>query len=60
MSDQQCIGVCMIDPDTGACMGCGRLPDEISGVPAPAALPRRPDSVPLPPQVAEAARNPTD
>lgn len=22
----QCIGVCMADPETGACMGCGRPP----------------------------------
>jgi hypothetical protein len=21
-----CIGVCMADPETGACMGCGRPP----------------------------------
>lgn len=22
----QCIGICMADPETGACMGCGRPP----------------------------------
>lgn len=22
----QCIGVCMADPETGTCMGCGRPP----------------------------------
>lgn len=22
----QCIGVCMADPETGVCMGCGRPP----------------------------------
>jgi uncharacterized protein len=33
MNDSQCLGICMIDPDSGACLGCGRLPEEISGVP---------------------------
>jgi hypothetical protein len=31
--DAQCVGICMIDPDTGACLGCGRLPEEIAGIP---------------------------
>lgn len=22
----QCVGVCMADPETGVCMGCGRPP----------------------------------
>lgn len=48
MSDPQCLGMCMIDPDSGVCLGCGRAPEEISGVPvtsphseadAPAPLP---------------------
>jgi hypothetical protein len=31
MTDQyedlyQCVGVCMSDPDSGVCMGCGRPP----------------------------------
>jgi hypothetical protein len=36
-NDAQCVGICLIDPDTGACLGCGRLPEEILGVPVPAA-----------------------
>lgn len=59
MSDALCVGVCLIDPDTGACMGCGRLPEEISGVPQPAAPTRENagKAPPLPPQVAaEAAK----
>lgn len=23
-----CVGVCMVDPDTGYCLGCGRPPAE--------------------------------
>ncbi|MBI1907054.1 MAG: DUF1289 domain-containing protein [Rhodocyclales bacterium] len=26
--------MCMIDPDTGVCLGCGRAPEEMSGVPS--------------------------
>lgn len=56
MSDPQCVGVCLIDPDTGACMGCGRLPEEISGVPNPAPTTSRKTAAapppPLPPQIA--------
>jgi hypothetical protein len=58
MSDYQCIGVCMMDPETGACMGCGRLPDESAGAPQP--VPKTSERVPLPPQVAAEAQNPTD
>lgn len=36
MSDEACVGICMIDPDSGCCIGCGRTPDEIFGVPSPA------------------------
>lgn len=39
MSDSLCVGVCLIDPDTGACLGCGRTPEEISGVPQPSPPP---------------------
>lgn len=63
MSDALCVGVCMIDPDTGSCMGCGRLPEEISGVPSGAhSAPTRekPTTAPLPPQVAAAAADPLD
>ena len=55
MSDSLCVGVCMIDPDTGACLGCGRIPEEIGGVPQPApppALVAMPPTVGLPPAVA--------
>ncbi|ENO95270.1 hypothetical protein C667_19885, partial [Thauera phenylacetica B4P] len=34
--DALCVGVCMIDWDSGVCLGCGRTADEINGVPAPA------------------------
>jgi uncharacterized protein len=63
VNDVLCVGVCMIDPDTGACLGCGRLPEEIDGIPV-----RRSDAGPaadshragLPPAVAAAAAEPTD
>ncbi|HEY5762284.1 MAG TPA: DUF1289 domain-containing protein [Rhodocyclaceae bacterium] len=54
-NDSQCVGVCMIDPDTGACLGCGRLPEEIHGVPvatAPSAAPTASTASRLPPAVA--------
>ncbi len=34
--DALCVGVCMIDWDSGVCLGCGRTADEINGVPTPA------------------------
>jgi hypothetical protein len=40
-NDAQCLGMCMIDPDTGACMGCGRLPEEIHGVPVAPPVPEK-------------------
>lgn len=36
MSDPLCVGVCMIDWDTGVCLGCGRTAEEIEGVPVAA------------------------
>lgn len=33
-TDIVCIGVCINDPDTGTCLGCGRGPVEVSGVAA--------------------------
>lgn len=53
--DTLCVGVCMIDWDSGVCLGCGRTADEIDGVPVP---PPADDSgavtaVPLPHNVAE-------
>lgn len=60
--DALCVGVCMIDWDSGVCLGCGRTADEINGVPAPAPdtsaaaqldpAAARPAGVPLPPNVA--------
>lgn len=28
----QCVGICMTDPDSGYCLGCGRPPDSIPDV----------------------------
>lgn len=49
-----CVGICMADPDSGHCLGCGRPPLAVAGAPlsvaelAPAAaalsLPGDPDS----------------
>ncbi len=52
MSDALCVGVCMIDWDSGACLGCGRTAEEIEGVPVATPLPEAPQAVPLPPNVA--------
>lgn len=55
-NDAQCVGICMIDTDTGACIGCGRLPEEILGVPLPSATTPAPQpsaASRLPPAVAE-------
>lgn len=50
-SDDLCVGICMIDPDTGVCEGCGRTSDEIFGIPTPPP-PSEPDkTVPLPENV---------
>lgn len=56
MSETLCVGVCMIDWDSGVCLGCGRTPEEIDGVPqakpSPEASGHAPAStVPLPPAV---------
>lgn len=51
-SDALCVGVCMIDWDAGICLGCGRTPEEIEGVPVPSPAETMPDAVPLPPNVA--------
>ena len=73
MSDEVCIGVCIIDPQTGACMGCGRMPDEVvesttRDAASPSTCPtgisvghKKIDTAPpLPPQVAAEAQNPSD
>ena len=70
MHDIQCLGICIIDNDTGACLGCGRLPEEISGLPIPkrpaaaheAKFCKTPSAVfaGLPPNVAAAAAEATD
>lgn len=58
MSDALCVGVCMIDWDTGVCLGCGRTSEEIAGVPvAPVSADESATqaakwSPPLPPNVA--------
>lgn len=41
--DALCVGVCMIDWDSGVCLGCGRTADEINGVPVPTARDGRPE-----------------
>ena len=58
--DQQCVGVCIVDPQTGACMGCGRMPDDIVDLPTPAPSTSKKiaKAPPLPPQVA--AQEPSD
>lgn len=33
--DIQCVGICMVDPDTGYCLGCGRRAIDFSPEPAP-------------------------
>ena len=53
-SDALCVGICMIDWDSGVCLGCGRSAEEIEGVPVPPPPPEtRPAAPPpLPPNVA--------
>ncbi|ATE61336.1 DUF1289 domain-containing protein [Thauera sinica] len=50
--DALCVGVCMIDWDSGVCMGCGRTADEINGVPVPPPTDEAAPAAPLPPNVA--------
>jgi len=41
MSEQDeylCVGVCMADPDSGYCLGCGRPPLESPGIVAEAVV----------------------
>ncbi|AKU10339.1 hypothetical protein AzCIB_0434 [Azoarcus sp. CIB] len=52
MSEALCVGVCMIDWDSGVCLGCGRTPEEINGVPVPPAPAEPPKPAPLPDNVA--------
>lgn len=53
MSDALCVGVCMIDWDSGVCLGCGRTSEEIDGVPVAPRAPVPQAVVPLPANVAE-------
>lgn len=53
MSEPLCVGVCMIDWDSGVCLGCGRTPEEINGVPVAPVTPSTPEVAPLPANVAE-------
>jgi hypothetical protein len=45
----------MIDWDSGVCLGCGRTPEEIEGVPVapPAPAQDAHEAAPLPPNVAQ-------
>jgi len=47
MNDQQeelyqCVGVCMADPDSGYCLGCGRPPLSAPGIVAELVVPTTP------------------
>lgn len=53
MSDALCVGLCMIDWDSGVCLGCGRTPEEIEGVPVAPVTTPEPAKVRWPPDVAE-------
>ncbi len=35
-ANYQCVGICMSDPDSGYCIGCGRPPLESPGIVAEA------------------------
>ena len=63
-SDIVCIGVCIVDPETGICMGCGRGPAVVSWNSETehkkSATPLSASQYPLPPQVAREAENPSD
>jgi hypothetical protein len=76
IGDIACLGICIVDPETGICQGCGRGPEEISapavaggngssvGVLAghhkPESTPLSAVQYPLPPQVARQLQNPSD
>lgn len=67
MSDDiVCIGVCINDPETGVCLGCGRQPEAVSGSGAEFvrkkndAMPLSAAEYPLPPQVAAEAGQSND
>lgn len=51
MSDALCVGVCMTDRDSGVCLGCGRTPEEIDGVPVAPVPAQPPAKMPLPANV---------
>jgi predicted Fe-S protein YdhL (DUF1289 family) len=63
-TDIVCIGVCITDPESGICMGCGRGPEVVSWgsetAPKRSAEPLSAAQYPLPPQVAREAENPSD
>lgn len=74
IGDIACLGICIVDPDTGICQGCGRGPEDVSvaaaseagslGVLAAsknsAATPLSAVQYPLPPQVTDQLENPGD
>ena len=67
--DIVCIGVCINDPETGVCLGCGRQPEPVSGGSGGSGEARRKKNdatplsaaqYPLPPQVANELDTPSD
>jgi len=52
--DTPCIAVCMIDPKTNLCLGCGRTLPEIARWPKMAGAERRALMAELPARIAEA------
>lgn len=74
IGDIACLGICIIDPETGICEGCGRGPDEVSAVAATksarldgaavashtAIVAAHQHPYPLPPQVVREAAVPCD
>lgn len=62
-----CIGVCINDPETGVCLGCGRQPEAVSLGHASGAARKNNDGTPLsaaqyplPEQVADEAGQSSD
>lgn len=45
IGDIACLGICIVDPDTGICQGCGRGPEDVSGTAVGAISDARPIGV---------------
>jgi hypothetical protein len=76
IGDIACLGICIVDPETGICQGCGRGPEEVSGTAAAgngatrpvgilaahqdSARPQSAVQYPLPPQVTHQLETPSD